>query len=720
MEESTKLSSGAQVSAVLICGEPDATAWETGDRFRLQFQPQFLELDYLYIDNRSRACFDLLFPSESVSIIIPGVKRTSAKAKVDRQSKSLSWKGLGKHLKFLSGCNQVVLAVASLDPLSFEVIPPAVTGYNETDLDIKIHSPADALVLQPGWEQVLAAIDRGTYCGEPLYRSHEEASALDLCQPLDRLISLANLPDLVPYPHQVQAVKTTISKLRGRALLCDEVGLGKTIEAGLILLEYMLRGMVQKVLILTPPSLSGQWQEELRHKFGLDFVVNDEGRFKGWDAHPLIIGSLSKAKLSPHCQQLAEIDFDLVIVDEAHHLRNRNTKSWQLVDRLKKRYILFLTATPIQNSLSDLYSLVTVLKPGHLKTYAEFKRQFTTSNEYEPKNLDRLRALLQTVMIRNKRSHTNLILSKRHAKTVQLDLHPDESAFYQRVTALVRRGAFRKAGDPPIVDQLTLQHLQLEAGSSVPACLLGLERLSRRDLPQAYKNEVAAVLDYGAKLKVRYSDICRKAQITAELVRTFNDKLIVFSRFSQTHDFIAGYLKQQGIEAVSFHGGMKRMEKDAIIQEFKDSAQVLVCSEAGGEGRNLQFCRALINYDLPWNPMRIEQRVGRIHRLGQDRDVHIFNLAAKGTAESYVLELLDKKINLFELVVGELDMILGDLDENKEFEELMFEIWTDSQDDAEVAGRLEELGRRLAGAKAQYLQSQEFDDKVFGDALTTA
>ncbi|MCC7531893.1 MAG: DEAD/DEAH box helicase [Candidatus Melainabacteria bacterium] len=754
---------------------------EIGDCFLLSIDASLVEVDYFFSPSLDLEAFETLFPAKKVVLQADG-RKSKLSLTVDRQSRCLSGKDLAKYLKFDNGANftnsagdsdegvrQLTLTVVSLAPLEYQVDLPVAslqvsTSRRTAQVDravvktsanaralrdsgdakpstkssrllaevCKVGGSAEMLVedplfchrstafsLQPGWQEVLNSLSRAEFQRHELFALHEQACYLDLCQPLDKLISLASLPNFVPYPHQIQAVKMVIGKFRGRGLLCDEVGLGKTIEASLVMLEYVLRGMAKRVLILTPPSLCGQWQEELRTKFGLDFVINDESRFQGWDKHPFVLASLAKAKLMPHAKSLSEVEFDLVIVDEAHHLRNRATKAWQLVNSLKKRYILFLTATPLQNSLSDLFSLVTLLKPGHLKTYQEFRKQFVTHNEFQPKNIDRLRALLQSVMIRNKRSHTNLILTKRNAKTFELDLHAEEKQFYERVTTIVRRGMFKQAGERSLVDSLTLQQLQLVAGSSVPSTLTSLAKLAQRNLPESYKEEIVSVLAAGNKLGRDYESLCRKAQVTADIIKGFSDKVIVFTRFRETHDFLVSYLRSRNFSVANFHGGMKRLEKDEAIEYFKGDAQVLVSSESGGEGRNLQFCRALINYDLPWNPMKIEQRIGRIHRLGQDRDVHIFNLAARGTAEAHVLDLLDKKINLFELVVGELDMILGELDENLEFEEVMFGIWAQSQTENEVNSRLEDLGRKLSEAKAQYLRSQEFDDAVFGDALVS-
>ena len=146
---------------------------------------------------------------------------------------------------------------------------------------------------------------------------------------------------------------------------------------------------------------------------------------------------------------------------------------------------------------------------------------------------------------------------------------------------------------------------------------------------------------------------------------------------------------------------------------------MLLSTEAAGEGRNLQFCRALVNFDLPWNPLRIEQRVGRIHRIGQTQPVDIFNLAAKETIEQYVLDILDRKLNMFELVIGEMDMILGQLADERDFEELVIDLWTQAQSNEELAAGMVDLGNRLVEARTAYQQMKEYDDALFGEDFST-
>ena len=160
------------------------------------------------------------------------------------------------------------------------------------------------------------------------------------------------------------------------------------------------------------------------------------------------------------------------------------------------------------------------------------------------------------------------------------------------------------------------------------------------------------------------------------------------------------------------------LEKEAAINRFRGPARLLLCTEAGSEGRNLQFAHAVCNFDLPWNPMKIEQRIGRLSRIGQKHDVHVFNLVAQGTIEAAVLHLLEAKLNMFELVIGEIDMVLGNLDEEREFQEVIADVWSASQDESDVARRMDELGERLLAAKNSYFEQRKHDDRLFGDRFS--
>jgi hypothetical protein len=171
----------------------------------------------------------------------------------------------------------------------------------------------------------------------------------------------------------------------------------------------------------------------------------------------------------------------------------------------------------------------------------------------------------------------------------------------------------------------------------------------------------------------------------------------------------------EGHDVAVFHGGLSRLEKEAAIERFRGRARILLCTEAGSEGRNLQFAHAVCNFDLPWNPMKIEQRIGRLSRIGQTHDVHVFNLVAADTVEAAVLHLLEAKLNMFELVIGEVDMILGNLEDEREFPDVVADLWAESTDQDEFSRRIEDLGDRLLEAKKAYFEQRAIDDKLFGN-----
>ena len=530
-------------------------------------------------------------------------------------------------------------------------------------------------------------------------------------------MSLKAARHLQPLDYQLRTVRHVLMNLRGRALLCDEVGMGKTVEAGLIALEYILRGLVRRVLVLSPPSLVEQWQEEMRSKFNLDFVVYDSAEFKAhpdpWATFPRIIASIDTAKRESKQEQVLAVPYDLVIVDEAHHLKKQRSQAYQLVSQLKKKYILLLTATPVENDLEELFNLITLLFPGQLETATSFKRKYITRGDpLKPKNTETLKQLIREVMVRNRRSEIGAIAGRRSADMIRIELTPEEKAFYQRLTVFVR-GYYRAGVDKTQmgVHALVLKILQREAGSSIEAVLPTLRKIAaNQDYPESLRVVLAA-------LARQAGNVPRRAKIEAllKLLPGIQGKVIIFTGFTETQRYLVLALRAVGLTVAELHSGLRRKEKEEQVHLFAREADILVSTETGSEGRNLQFANNIINYDLPWNPMRIEQRIGRIHRIGQEKDVHIYNFSAVDTIEAHILEILDAKINMFQLVVGELDMILGDLTEKRDFEDLIMDIWARSDNDESLKSEMEELGDRLVVAREHYLAVKELDDRLLGE-----
>jgi len=553
----------------------------------------------------------------------------------------------------------------------------------------------------------------------------------------EQLICLPLVRDMELLDHQVRTAKSVLQRFRGRAMLCDEVGLGKTIEAGLILMELHLRGLARRVLILTPPSLVEQWQGELRRKFSLHTTGYDAPEFRAagieaWSAFDQIIVSMHTAKREPHRSAILRCKWDMVIIDEAHHLRNRNTQLWRFASELQKRYILLLTATPVQNNLAELFNLVTLLEPGLLSTSKQFQKRFVDRRDkLTPKNVDQLHELLAEVMVRNRRSTVGLQFTRRWARTERVTLRDEERRLYHDVTAVVREALRSRTAQPSAgrrgagadghgpsggstgrgLNRMVLLSLQMALGSSPAAAASTLSRLSRQSrLPSQQRANFAALAERGEGLR-EYA----KAARLLELAREFPDKMVIFTQFLATQQMLSERLAAAGHRVAVFHGGLSRMEKEAAIERFRGPARLLLCSEAGSEGRNLQFAHAVCNFDLPWNPLKIEQRIGRLSRIGQQHDVHVFNLVSADTVEDAVLHLLDAKLAMFELVIGEIDMILGNLDEDEEFHDMVVDAWAASDDEKDFQRRMEDLGNRLLQAKDAYLHQRAHDDRLFGN-----
>jgi SNF2 family DNA or RNA helicase len=532
----------------------------------------------------------------------------------------------------------------------------------------------------------------------------------------DRLICLPMVRDMELLEHQIRTAKTVLQRFRGRALLCDEVGLGKTIEAGLVLSELVMRGLARSVLVLAPPSLIEQWQGEMRRKFSLEIVNQDDPAFRqmgaeAWTQFDRVIVSLHTAKREPHRSAILARQWDLVIVDEAHHLRNRNTQMWKFASELRKQFILLLTATPVQNNLDELFNLVTLLEPGLLSTAKQFQRRFVDrKDKLTPRNVSELHTLLSEVMVRNRRSTVGLQFTRRWARTDRVALTAQERALYDDVTRFVRLH-LRSAGAKSGIARMALIALQMAMGSSSKAAASTLQNMAANDKLAAADREALTQLADQARRLSDHSKVDRLLQLLDE----YPDKLVLFTQFRATQELLHRHLTQTRHDVALFHGGMSRLEKEAAVERFRGPARLLLATEAGSEGRNLQFAHAVCNFDLPWNPMKIEQRIGRLSRIGQTRDVHVFNLVAADTVEAAVLHLLEAKLNMFELVIGEIDMILGNLEEECEFQEVIADLWAESNDQDDFARRMEELGNRLLAAKDAYVTQRTHDDKLFGD-----
>lgn len=571
-------------------------------------------------------------------------------------------------------------------------------------------------------------------------------------------------------PHQVAVVHRVVTSYPHRFLLCDEVGLGKTIEAGVILKELRARKSADRVLIIVPPNLMRQWQFELKTKFNeaIPIINRDTVRHlraqHGPEANPFELyesAIVSSAWITGNeWQRLAtEADWDLVIVDEAHHARIQyrgskieRTQLYRVVeqlaspDRFSKRSVLFLTATPMQLDVGEIYGLVELLDPALFPTIQHFrdhKDQVPRLNklvqDLKIEGLDaapdplavltsiasllnedvvalgaelrsgkagldavceRLsdRHLLSQILIRNRKKVVGGFMP-RQAHRWEVTLTEEERLALDAVEDYVRNGYQQAARQNNAAVGFVMVIFQKLMASSIQALRVSLERRVDRLLSQSTKpigatgldelqladqagetemDDVLALLGDATRREVAELDHLvelldslprdSKADTLLEKLRELENaeadpKVLLFTEFRQTQDYLRERLEAElGWDVQVFHGQLKPLDKDDAVDAFRNATgpSILLSTEAGGEGRNFQFCHLLVNYDLPWNPMRVEQRIGRVDRLGQEHPVQVFNFWISGTIEGRVLNVLENRIGIFEDTVGGLDPILGD------------------------------------------------------------
>ncbi|GEL77348.1 DEAD/DEAH box helicase [Tenuibacillus multivorans] len=479
----------------------------------------------------------------------------------------------------------------------------------------------------------------------------------------DALTCMQYLPHLELMSHQLDAVKKVLHQMHGRAILADEVGLGKTVEAGVILKELMVKGLVKKVLILVPSSLIRQWESELNKMFYIP--AKAKHRSYPWQAYDIVISSIDLAKKDPHSSDILNEEYDMLIVDEAHRLKNPKTRNYQFVKQIRSTYCLLLTATPIQNKIDEIYYLMSIVRPGLLGDKQSFKR--TVREERKDDNSNAIQTLVKQSMVRNRRSETTNHWTKRDIDTIYVDFTDEEMEFYKHLESLDGMHSF------------TALTLQREICSSREACYQSIGQSNWND---EFKKDLMQ--------QIEQLPHHAKALKTVEFVKSLNEKCIIFTEYKSTQIYLQWLLHQNGILSVTYNGGFRKSKKEWMIQLFKNNAQVLIATDAGGEGLNLQFCNHMIHYDLPWNPMKLEQRIGRIHRFGQTKDVNIYYTVLRNTIDQRILDLLYDKLDLFKDVIGELDQILSQLG-IQNLEDEIEEIVRDSRSEKEASIKVDHL-----------------------------
>ena len=580
-------------------------------------------------------------------------------------------------------------------------------------------------------------------------------------------------------PHQINAFCAAIQALKtGGIVLADEVGLGKTIEAGLVL-KYVLESGAKRVLIALPASLRKQWELELEDKFDLDSVILDrltvESDLQGWRKR---LTDLTKTRIvitsydysSKLMKRFPEVKWDFIIIDEAHNLRNvfHGTKrARNLYDMSKGIPKILLTATPLQNSLTDLHGLVSFIDSRIFGSEKVFNKRYIEGEDYSDLKKE-LSPVLYRTLRRDVAKYMNF--KKRICKTVDFTLSPDEIELYQRVNDFLKRDmlysiptsnrgliilVIRKllaSSSFALIETFEVLKARLEKlyeGSKSANAQEGFDlfwsfvedeidesgfdetededTVIQKQYIQAELNEVNVIIDVAKRIKTNAKVAALKSAIDIafdmQQKQGIPQKVVVFTESKRTQKYIAEELRKNGYDEddiLLFNGdfndamtkeiyktwqvknfgntnyGRGVEYKHAIVDYFRNNARILICTDAGSEGLNLQFCNTVINYDLPWNPMKIEQRIGRCHRYGQEHDVVAINLLnTQNAADQRVYDILAKKFELFEGVFGASDIALGALESGTSFEKMVLQIYQTCDTTAEFKKAFDKLDRKL-------------------------
>ncbi len=549
--------------------------------------------------------------------------------------------------------------------------------------------PADALAAippDPAWPR--------------WYALNLRAQTLRSPTSFDRLLAPKALYDRVrPHPYQIQVVEQALREKAPSVILADEVGLGKTIEAGLIYKELALRGIVRSALVLAPKALLSQWQDELREHFDEDFTLTDERRFRGFEEEDRVICSLPQFVRS--FEKIAPRTWDMLIVDEAHLLANPASKRRKSVGQVRARWRLLLTATPVANRLTDLYSLIDLVAPGRLGTQREFEDDYIadpgTGRVLRPERAAQLRGIVREVMCRTRRSETDIPFAGRTVDTRTIPPTPAEDALIADVTdylrALYRRAPTTRMNRGAVIREIMA--LQQSLSSSPRAIEHSLRRRA-----ETHPDESGVLLELADRCQEVTATSSAKEQLLLDALRELGDEpALIFTLRLETAARLREVIRAQGRSADCYVGALSRAEREAMVADFNNGAlNTLIATDAGAEGLNLQQrCHVVFNYDLHWNPMRIEQRIGRVHRLGQTHDVSVFNFTLKDTIDDYVLRLLYQKINLFTMTIGALETVLAETQEGEmDIEERILEILMQSATNEEARRELDALGDEMA------------------------
>jgi superfamily II DNA or RNA helicase len=578
-----------------------------------------------------------------------------------------------------------------------------------------------------------------------------EANRIRLAHQFDPMLAVS-VSQVDPLPHQIEAVyHHALQMPRMRFLIADDAGAGKTIMAGLILKEMQQRGLVERVLVVAPGHLKYQWQREMKERFNTPFklvnrqVVRASWGENVWEEHPRAIASIDFLKQDDIKQTLRNSRWDLVIADEAHKMSAYayETKERTKIDKTarykvgevlsdRSEHMLFLSATPHKGDEENFRLFLDLLRPGFFAK-TELLQESVERKE-NPLFIRRLKEDMKTF-------DGKPLFPPRHVKTAPFRLTNQEMRLYNEVTSYIRNYYDQAKEKRHIAFAMVI--LQRRLTSSVHAILSSLQRRKTKlqeylqypdkiaqqeeeyrevaelteeeiaDLPEEERDEVEQKLEEmtiarniddverevdGLNSLIEQAERVKEQELESKLQKLRDDilaqldgrKLLIFTEHKDTLFYLEERLKQWGYSVTLIHGGMHLDARIKAEEEFEHESQIMVATEAAGEGINLQFCSLMVNYDIPWNPNRLEQRMGRIHRYGQDKEVYIWNLIAQDTREGQILEKLFAKLDRMQKalgtdrvfdIIGDIipgtnlnDLLKNAILEQRQMEEIEFEI----------------------------------------------
>ena len=569
-------------------------------------------------------------------------------------------------------------------------------------------------------------------------------------------------------PYQFIPLIKLLSSDNKRIIIADEVGLGKTIEAGHIILEFASRGNLNNFLIVCLNSIQEKWKDEMENKFNIKLKIYKslkdfqedikEHKNNGTNIAGIINYDKFRSKKNLAYFEENAIAFDLIVFDEAHHLRNTtNAKAALKHFTSISKAIVMLTATPIMTSLENLYSLINLLDEKEYSKYEVFRNNININKPFI-RAFNEISAGVSLTQIADDLENAQVDIVFKHGEYEEItankltEILKDDalmSSVLEDLRNLVDNRETRALIKQKLVNLNTLNHIYsrtrknqvLTDGEVVKRNPTALsfemseqEQEIYRDVVYNYENSgIGAVQKkrtiassffannytetelLNSSIEIDYED--SKYNFLKKILKENPERIIVFSFFRKTLLYLQNRLKSDGFSVNLIYGGVKVQERNTIIDDFRDGKfRILLTSEVGSTGLDMQFCNCMVNYDLPWNPMVIEQRIGRIDRIGQQSDfINIFNLMHKDTIEEQIYKKLYDRINIFRESLGNLDEILGE--QENYFEGIIEEIYKTKLSEDEINERLDNIADAVETNKVQLKKVEnDLKDSFSNDA----